>query len=87
MRIKYKKNRNSDFLTVCVYYAYNYTMNERMQAIKELEKAGYVFKRHGGNHDIYCNAESKCCIPLKRHDFNKNDLRYIQKEIEQGAKK
>lgn len=87
MRIKYKKNRNSDFLTVCVYYAYNYTMNERMQAIKELEKAGYVFKRHGGNHDIYCNAELKCCIPLKRHDFNKNDSRYIQKEIEQGAKK
>ena len=32
-------------------------MNERMQAIKELEKAGDVFTRHGGNHDIYCNAE------------------------------
>lgn len=62
-------------------------MNERMQAIKELEKAGYIFKRHGGNHDIYCNAELKCSIPLKRHSFNKNDLRYIQKEIEQGAKK
>ena len=32
-------------------------------------------------------AENKYCIPLKRHDFNKKDLRYIQKEIEQGAKK
>ena len=74
-------------LTGCVIIAYNITMNERMQAIKELEKAGYVFKRHGGNHDIYCNAELKCSIPLKRHSFNKNDLRYIQKEIEQGAKK
>ena len=61
-------------------------MNERMHAIKELEKAGYVFKRHGGNHDIDYNAALKCSIPLKRHDFNKNDLRYIQKEIEQGAK-
>ena len=74
-------------MTLCVYYAYDVSMNERKQAIKELEKAGYVFKRHGGNHDIYCNAELKCSIPLKRHSVNKNDLRYSQKEIEQGAKK
>ena len=74
-------------MTLCVYYAYDVGMNERKQAIKELEKAGYVFKRHGGNHDIYCNVELSRSIPLKRHDFNKNDLRYIQKEIEQGAKK
>ena len=62
-------------------------MNERKQAIKELEKAGYFLKRHGGNHDIYCNTKLKCSIPLKRHGFNKNDLRYILKEIEQGETK
>lgn len=62
-------------------------MNERAQAVKALEKAGYFLKRHGRNHDIYCNNELKYSIPLERHDFNKNDLRYIQKEIEQGVKK
>ena len=36
---------------------------------------------------VYCNIELRCSIPLKRHSFDKNDLRYIQKEIEQGAKK
>ena len=74
-------------LTGCGSIAYNNTMNERMQAIKALEKAGYFLKRHGANHDIYCNIELRCSIPLKRHSFDKNDLRYIQKEIEQGAKK
>ena len=74
-------------LTGCVIIAYNITMNERMQAIKALEKAGYFLKRHGANHDIYCNIELRCSIPLKRHSFDKNDLRYIQKEIEQGVKK
>ena len=67
-------------LTGCVIIAYNITMNERMQAIKALEKAGYFL-------NIYCNIELRCSIPLKRHSFDKNDLRYIQKEIEQGAKK
>ena len=76
-----------NYLLLCACYVYIHTMNERMRAIKELEKAGYVFKRHGGNHDIYCNAELKCSIPLKRHSFNKNDLQYIQKEIEQGGEK
>ena len=40
-------------------------------------------KRHGANHDIYFNAEKRRAIPLKRHDFDENDLRYIVKEIRQ----
>ena len=62
-------------------------MNAHAQAIKELEKAGYLFKRHGAKHDIYFNAEKKRSIPLKRHDFDDSDLRYIAKEIQQGEKK
>ena len=42
---------------------------------------------NGVIEQVYCNIELRCSIPLKRHSFDKNDLRYIQKEIEQGAKK
>ena len=58
-------------------------MIPRKKAIKELKKNGYVFKRSGSNHDIYYNPELKCIIPLKRHDFDEDDLRYIVKEIKQ----
>lgn len=59
----------------------------RDQAIKELMSSGYNFKRHGGNHDIYSNPELKATIPLKRHDFNENDLKYIRKEIQQRQRR
>jgi len=59
-------------------------MNPRKKAINDLAAAGYLLKRNGANHDIYFNAELGCIIPLKRHDFNENDLRYIQKEINQN---
>jgi hypothetical protein len=56
-------------------------MSPLMLAKKELRKSGYLLKRRGANHDIYFNAEKKKAIPLKRHDFNENDLYYIRKEI------
>ena len=56
-------------------------MKPRSKAIQELNDGGYAFKRSGGNHDIYYNAELGVIIPLKRHDFDEDDLRYIQKEI------
>lgn len=62
-------------------------MNAYKRAIKTLENAGYFLKRHGGNHDIYFNAELRRAIPLKRHDFDENDLRYIEKEIKLGEQK
>lgn len=55
-------------------------MNERRQTIKLLEANGYVFKRQGGNHDVYFNPEAKRMIPVKRHNFDKNTMRYILKE-------
>jgi hypothetical protein len=60
-------------------------MKPRAQAIAELEDSGYTFKRHGANHDIYYNAEHKCSIPLKRHDFDEDDLRYILSEIKKNG--
>ena len=62
-------------------------MNAYKRAIKALDNAGYFLKRHGGNHDIYFNAELRRAIPLKRHDFDEDDLHYIEKEIELGERK
>ena len=62
-------------------------MDAHKRAVKELENAGYFFKRHGANHDIYFNSEKRRAIPLKRHDFDEGDLRYIVKEIKQGESK
>ena len=61
-------------------------MTPRRRAISELLKNGYQFKRSGSNHDIYYNSKIGCIIPLKRHDFDKDDLRYIQKEIRQNGR-
>lgn len=57
-------------------------MKPRATAVKALESSGYTFKRHGANHDIYYHPELGRIIPLKRHDFDESDLRYIQSEIE-----
>lgn len=55
-------------------------MNPRNTTIKELESNGFRFVRHGANHDIYFNFETKITIPVKRHDFDEDDMRYILKE-------
>lgn len=61
-------------------------MKPRTAAIAELERSGYEFKRHGANHDIYVNTALGRIIPLKRHDFDESDLRYILAEIRQNAR-
>lgn len=55
-------------------------MNPRQLTIKELTTSGYELKRHGANHDIYYNPVTHSTIPVKRHDFNENDMKYILKE-------
>ena len=57
-------------------------MNPRRKAVLALLANGFVLKRNGKNHDIYYNDSLKRIIPLKRHDFNDNDLKYIKREIE-----
>lgn len=61
-------------------------MTARKLAETELQAAGYDFLRHGGNHDIYRNRNTGAMIPLKRHDSDENDLRYIRKEIKSSEK-
>jgi hypothetical protein len=61
-------------------------MKPRAKAVSELEKSGYVFRRNGANHDIYYNPELGCIIPLKRHDFDEDDLRYICGEIKKNRR-
>ena len=62
-------------------------MKPRDKAIQELNANGYFFKRNGANHDIYYNDKTKSMIPLKRHDFDEDDLRYIVQEIKSGKKR
>ena len=58
-------------------------MTPRDIAKTELAAAGYILKRHGANHDIYFNPATRGTIPLKRHQFTENTLRYVRKEIRQ----
>ena len=55
-------------------------MNPRKTTVKKLEKNGFALKRHGANHDVYFNPDTRQTIPVKRHDFNENDMHYILKE-------
>lgn len=40
---------------------------KRRDVIRRLEENGWVFKRSGGNHDIYWNPKLKRAVPVKRH--------------------
>lgn len=55
-------------------------MNAYKTTIKLLVLNGYVLKRRGSNHDIFFNPQTKITIPVKRHDFDEDDMRYILKE-------
>ena len=55
-------------------------MNPRKETTKLLEGHGFILARHGSNHDIYFNAATRLTIPVKRHGFDEDDMRYILKE-------
>lgn len=55
-------------------------MSPRKETVSILERNGYTLKRAGANHDIYYNPDTGITIPVKRHDFDKDDMRYILKE-------
>ncbi len=61
-------------------------MKPREKAAAELRNSGYFLKRIGANHDIYYNPDTNSMIPLKRHDFDESDLRYIRKEIKHNQR-
>ena len=54
----------------CVSSVYNIEREEilmkQRDLIKRLESIGFVFKRHGGNHDIYVRGNDEEKIPRHR---------------------
>lgn len=40
---------------------------KRQAFIRELEKAGCEFVRHGGRHDVYRNPATSSQAPIPRH--------------------
>lgn len=64
-------------------------MNPRKETITLLGENGFVLARHGSNHDIFFNPQTKLTVPVKRHDFDEDDMRYILKEakIDRGKRK
>ena len=61
-------------------------MTAHDKAIQALKSNGYQRIR-AKKHEIYYNSELNRAIPLKNHDFNENDLKYILKEIAGNQKK
>ena len=55
-------------------------MTAHTKTIKALLANGFILKCNGKKHDIYYNPSTKSTIPVKRHDFNENDMKYIAKE-------
>ncbi|HDZ62451.1 MAG TPA: type II toxin-antitoxin system HicA family toxin [Nitrospirae bacterium] len=55
---------------------------KRKALIKEIEKNGCVFIRHGGKHDWYQNSKSKACQPIPRHkEINERLAKHIIKKL------
>lgn len=55
-------------------------MNPLQETIRDLKRNGFHEARQGKKHTIYYNPKTHQTIPVKRHDFNENDRRYILRE-------
>ena len=55
-------------------------MNPLQETLKDLKRNGFIEHRQGKKHTIFYNPQTHQTIPVKRHDFNENDRRYILKE-------
>ena len=51
---------------------------KRSDLVKKLENGGFVFERHGGNHDIYSNGNVKETIP-RHNEINERLAKAILK--------
>ena len=56
-------------------------MSPLKETLNDLKKNGFMLKRNSGKHMIFYNPKTNQTIPVKRHDFNENDRRYILKEM------
>jgi len=52
---------------------------KRRILIKKLEKAGFVFKEHGGNHDTYKRGNDIEQVP-RHKEINENTAKAILKK-------
>lgn len=59
-------------------------MTPLKETIELLEKNGFVKVRES-KHMIYYNPKNNKTVPVKRHDFDEEDQRYILKQA--GIKK
>lgn len=55
-------------------------MTPLQKTLELLKKNGYRKAREGKNHTIYYNPQTGKTIPVKRHGFNEDTMRYILKE-------
>lgn len=55
-------------------------MTPLRETIALLKANGFVKKREGKSHSIFYNPETKITVPVKRHDFDEDDKRYVLKE-------
>jgi predicted RNA binding protein YcfA (HicA-like mRNA interferase family) len=54
----------------------------RRDLIKEIERKGAIFIRHGGKHDWYQNPKTKISQPVPRHrEINENLAKSIIKKL------
>ena len=59
---------------------------KRKNLVKEIERMGCVFIRHGGRHDWYQNPETKVSQPIPRHDEIREYLaKHILKMLSEDA--
>ena len=60
-------------------------MTPLRETIALLKANGFVKKREGKSHMIFFNPKTRVTVPVKRHDFDEDDMRYVLKEA--GIKK
>ncbi|MDA1280801.1 MAG: type II toxin-antitoxin system HicA family toxin [Chloroflexi bacterium] len=57
---------------------------KRNDLIRQIEKLGCTFIRHGGKHDWYQNPDTGACQPVPRHrEVNEHLARNIIKKLTQ----
>jgi hypothetical protein len=55
---------------------------KRVDLIREIEKRGCIFLRHGGKHDWYHNPRTRVSQPVPRHREIKDHLaRHIIRKL------
>ncbi len=61
-----------------MYLSGGYSMKRR-DLIKKMENAGFVFDRHGGDHDVYKRGNDKESIP-RHKEINESLAKFIIKK-------